>query len=91
VHLLLPHPYVRSRSPTDARTPKWYPIFVIASAVPWAAVMSVMIAVLAGHTNDITLNKRAYEYYGRVSIYNPSGSVARRLMYMMIIPDAMAL
>jgi hypothetical protein len=50
-----------------------------------------MIAVLAGHTNDITLNKR-YEYYGRVySNYNPSASVARRLMYMMIIPDAMAL
>ena len=51
--------------------------------------MSVMIAVLAEHTTDITLSKRAY---GRVyENFNPSGYVARRLMYLMIIADAMAL
>ncbi|KAH6677006.1 hypothetical protein F5X68DRAFT_235181 [Plectosphaerella plurivora] len=87
LHVLLPHPYVRSRSPTDARTPKWYPIFVAASTVPLAAVMSVMIALVAGGTTDITLNKRAY--YSRVSTFD--SSLARRLMYFMIIADATAL
>lgn len=90
LHLFTPAPFVRQRSPTDPRTPRWYPFFVAASSIMWTAIMAVMIALIADENSDILLNKRGWTRASS-NASGAAGSMGNRLIIGAICFDAGAL